>query len=223
MDCTVPTAWSEGRCNYIEAQIRSLLCDEMHFNDKYVRVVPLSGLTGQNIVALDEDCALKSWYKGPTLLEAIDSFVVPVRAYQKSLRAVVHEVMSVDVNRGRCELEVSVLQGKLSSGRTVAFYDTAGTGGAHGIHTETVVVHTPGAAAASGVKAGALDATATPSAPTTTGKYTVAQCQVVSSCAAALPAAGSAEGADTAVRDGLVLKAGERGTIVLTNKYVYSL
>lgn len=218
MDCTVPNAWSESRCNFIEAQIRTLLCEEMHFNEKFVRVVPLSGLTGQNIVSLDEDCALKAWYKGPTLLQAIDSFVVPVRAHQKSLRAVVHEVVSMDAHRGRCELEVSVLQGKLSSGRTVAFFDassssTARTANSHA-HTE--------APAASGVgKLIGLKSTShdgeSPSAGVPGvvggGKCTVAHCQVLISSTSS-----AAVDVSTTPVVGLVLKAGQRGTISLTNK-----
>lgn len=213
MDCTVPSAWSESRCYFIEAQIRSLLCDEMHFNEKYVRVIPLSGLTGQNIVALDEDCALKAWYKGPTLLQAIDSFVVPVRAYQKSLRAVVHEVVSVDAHKGRCEVEISVLQGKLTSGRTVAFYDSAGTGGAH---SDAISPTASGAVAVSGLKSPSQDAAVQPGhAASSGGKYTVAHCQVLSSSAAPAATDGTSTAASTEL---VVLKAGQRGTISLTNK-----
>ena len=208
MDNTTPTAWSADRCHYIEGAIRTLLCEEMQFNPQYVRIVPLSGLTGQNIVALDEDCPLKSWYSGPTLLQAIDSFVVPPRGVDRPLRAVVHEVVSADLNRGRYELEVSVLQGKLASDHTLGFYDLASIpqtppGG------PMVAPPVVAAVAVSGVKSGAADA------PTVvkTAKYQVGSALVTSSIGSA-----SAAGAKEGYKSVDVLKAGERGTITVTSK-----
>lgn len=197
MDSTTPAAWSESRCHVIEAAIRALLCEEMHFNPQYVRIVPLSGLTGQNIVALDEDCALKSWYSGPTLLQAIDSFVVPPRGVDRPLRAVVHEVVAADTNRGKYELEVSVLQGKLSTDRTVGFYDLA------------CVPQSPLSTAFSAPIVPAADSAAKPS------KYQVGTTTVTSSISGA---AGNA--ASEGYKSATVLKAGERGTISLSSKYV---
>lgn len=212
MDNTTPTAWSADRCHYIESAIRSLLCDEMQFNPQYVRIVPLSGLTGQNIVALEEDCPLKSWYTGPTLLQAIDSFVVPPRGIDRPLRAVVHEVVAADLNRGRYELEVSVLQGKLTSDRTVGFYDLATvphspSGGAAGV-SPVVAVPVAAPVAVSGVKSGAADA---PPA-LKIAKYQVGSALVTSSIG------GAAADAKEAYKSVTVLKAGERGTITVSSK-----
>ena len=210
MDNTTPTAWSGDRCHYIEGAIRTLLCEEMQFNPQYVRIVPLSGLTGQNIVALDEDCPLKSWYAGPTLLQAIDSFVVPPRGVDRPLRAVVHEVVSADLNRGRYELEVSVLQGKLASDHTLGFYDLASIPQTPpgGPMVATPAVAAPVVAAAvSGVKSGAADA----SPVVKTAKYQVGSALVTSSI-------GGAAGAKEGYKSVDVLKAGGRGTITVTNK-----
>lgn len=213
MDNTTPTAWSADRCHYIEGAIRSLLCEEMQFNPQHVRVVPLSGLTGQNIVALEEDCALKSWYTGPTLLQAIDSFVVPPRGVDRPLRAVVHEVVSADLNRGRYELEVSVLQGKLASDHTVGFYDLASVvpqGPPGGTVAPTVAsAVAPTLSVISGIKSGAAD-----SAPVVVKsvKYQVGTAVVTSSIG------GVAAGASGGYKSVTVLTAGERGTVSLSSK-----
>lgn len=206
MDSTSPTAWSESRCLFIEGAIRGLLCDEMHFNPQNVRVVPLSGLTGQNIVALDEDCALKSWYSGPTLLQAIDSFVVPPRGVDRPLRAVVHEVVAADTSRGRYELEVSVLQGKLCTDRTVGFYDLASVPQS----PLSTAFSAPGIAPAATVKGEGLLA---PASATKPSKYQVGTMTVTSSCNAATSSAAS-EGYKTVT----LLRAGERGTISVSSK-----
>lgn len=41
----------------------------MDFPDAMVRFIPVSGITGQNLIALDESCPLKIWYQDMTLLE----------------------------------------------------------------------------------------------------------------------------------------------------------
>jgi hypothetical protein len=209
MDSTIPEPWSQARCEEIDAAMRSLLCNEMHFNEKHIRVVPLSGLTGQNIVKLDGDCPLRRWYSGPTLLEAIDCFLVPTRSWQKPLRAVVQEVTSSDPNRARCELEVCVLQGKLRTDRTVAFYDTSKR------------LQTPAAApvSAAGV---AAKVGGHPEGQFASGKEgEAAHCKYTAATATVLAHNGAVpgEGEHSGAGDNsAVLKAGERGRICLTNK-----
>jgi hypothetical protein len=195
----------------IEAAMRSLLCNEMHFNEKNIRVVPLSGLTGKNIISLGSDCPLHRWYSGPTLLEAIDSFLVPTRGWQKPLRAVVQEVVSTDPSRARCELEVCVLQGKLRSDRSVAFYDNSK-------RVSTAAVPAPAVAGAGAIaKVGGHAEGET--APGKDGeaahwKYTAATATVLTHHGAPSSEHELSCGGET----GLVLKAGERGRISLANK-----
>jgi translation elongation factor EF-1alpha len=213
MDSTSPEPWSQARCVEIDAAMRSLLCNEMHFNEKHIRVVPLSGLTGQNIVKLDEDCPLKRWYSGPTLLEAIDSFLVPTRSWQKPLRAVVQEVVSSDPSRARCELEVCVLQGKLRTDRSVAFYDTSKRPQAIAAAPASGAAPSAGVATKVGGHAEG-DVAAGKDGEAAHGKYTAATATVL-----AHNGAPPGEGEHRAAGDaGTVLKAGERGRISLTNK-----
>lgn len=181
--------------------MRSLLCGEMRYPDRLVRVVPLSGLTGENIVARSESCALSAWYEGPTLVQAIDSFLVPARSAQKPLRAVVHEVVSTDVAHGRLDLVVSVLQGTLRCDRTLAFYSSASTAAPAAKDT----ADSAGAVGKIGVESATLC------------KPTVVTCTALSKDVAspAVATTGSGTGSGDSVA---VLRAGERGRITICNK-----
>ena len=50
MDNSTPP-WSQDRFNLIESQIRFLL-EELQFSKKSIRFIPLSGLSGENLVTL---------------------------------------------------------------------------------------------------------------------------------------------------------------------------
>mmetsp|Transcript_5756 Transcript_5756/g.9467 ORF Transcript_5756/g.9467 Transcript_5756/m.9467 type:complete len:501 (+) Transcript_5756:69-1571(+) len=126
MDNTSPTPWSETRFQAVQAAITTLLVQDMQFNPRLVRFVPVSGLTGENITTIDDAaCPLKSWYDGPTLMESIDGFTVPPRFSDKPLRAAVREVLSVDQSKGKCDVEVSILQGSIRLNRTVGYYNAS--------------------------------------------------------------------------------------------------
>jgi len=134
MDATLPIPWSSDRFFAIEQNMRDFLCGDLHFDEHLVRCIPISGLTGQNLTSLDETCALAQWYEGPTLLEAMDGFLLPAsRSLPLSFRAIIHDVLSIDKNRGRYEVAITVLQGAVSTRRTIACYactsDIASTDG----------------------------------------------------------------------------------------------
>lgn len=105
-------AWSEQRFEEIKSSMTSFL-KEVGYREKNITVVPVSGLTGVNVhlkegkISQDEDdgwMALRKWYKGPTLVEAMDSFNPAKREFEKSLRVIVTDVSSEGKNvnvRGR--------------------------------------------------------------------------------------------------------------------------
>lgn len=62
--------WIQERFKEIENSLKSFL-KTVGYKDSDVVYVPCSGLTGENLVKPPNADALKSWYKGPTLLEAI--------------------------------------------------------------------------------------------------------------------------------------------------------
>ena len=86
----------------------------LQFGPKAVRCIPVSGLSGENLVTVREDNPLKGWYDGPTLRDAIDNFREPSRPFEKSLRAIVTSVMKESKT---CEVCVKVLQGRITKGR----------------------------------------------------------------------------------------------------------
>lgn len=53
--------------------------------------LPCSGLVGDNLTSQKSE-ALKAWYKGPTLIEAIDRLEPPTRAVDQPCRFVVSDV-----------------------------------------------------------------------------------------------------------------------------------
>lgn len=67
--------WSQARFDEIRNMLEPFLV-ENGFSPKRIQFVPTSGLTGVNVKDKPRsDVLLTEWYKGPTLLEAIDSFV----------------------------------------------------------------------------------------------------------------------------------------------------
>jgi len=62
------------------------------FPVKKINFVPTSGMTGENLA---EKCDKLSWYDGPTLLEAIDSFIIPEKPTDKPLRVPIQDAYKI--------------------------------------------------------------------------------------------------------------------------------
>jgi len=60
------------------------------FREKDLYTVPVSGLTGENLIKRTE--SRLSWYEGPTLMELIDGLALPKRSVDKPFRCCVSEV-----------------------------------------------------------------------------------------------------------------------------------
>ena len=123
MDCILPP-WNQQRFLYIESEVRSLLVDQFNFGPRAIRFVPASGLTGENLVSVEETSPLLAWYNGPTLLEAMNTFKEPPRHINKPLRAVITAVLSEGKNA--VDVSVKVLQGKISKGRGLGLPSSSG-------------------------------------------------------------------------------------------------
>jgi len=76
--------WDEERYNSIKAELQPFL-KQSGFKNEVVRFIPVSGLTGENIVERKSE-VLNAWYKGPTLMEMIDTFKAPPRDVEKPFR-----------------------------------------------------------------------------------------------------------------------------------------
>jgi len=74
--------WAEARYNEITKEVSGYL-KKVGYNPKNIPFVPISGFHGDNMVDRSEKC---TWYKGPTLIEALDDIKPPKRPMDKPLR-----------------------------------------------------------------------------------------------------------------------------------------
>jgi len=74
--------WSETRYEEIKKEVSDYL-KKVGYNPATVPFIPLSGWCGDNML---EKSPNLGWYKGPTLLEALDALTPPKRPTEKPLR-----------------------------------------------------------------------------------------------------------------------------------------
>lgn len=66
--------WSKSRFDEITAKLGTFLI-QAGFRKSKLYFVPVSGLTGENMVKRSEGCPLYDWYKGQTLVERVGKLV----------------------------------------------------------------------------------------------------------------------------------------------------
>ncbi|KAL9338611.1 hypothetical protein Peur_067626 [Populus x canadensis] len=94
--------YSKDRFDLIRTQLGTFL-HSCGFKDSLVSWIPLSAVENQNLVAAPLDIRLSSWYRGPYLLDAIDSLQPPTRDFSKPL------LMPI------CDVLISSSQGQVSA------------------------------------------------------------------------------------------------------------
>lgn len=82
--------WDKDRFDEIRDQIMGSL-KALKFRDRDISFVPVSGLTGDNIVRRTTDPAA-SWYTGPTLIEELESSEPAARPLDKPLRMTIADL-----------------------------------------------------------------------------------------------------------------------------------
>jgi elongation factor 1-alpha len=83
--------WSQQRYDEVKNGVSRLL-QVVGYDVTKIKFVPVSGWTGDNLV---KKSANIPWYKGPTLIEALDEFTMPAKPTEKPLRIPVQEVYSI--------------------------------------------------------------------------------------------------------------------------------
>ena len=83
--------WTEARFNEVKGEMEKLL-RTVGYDIKKVRIIPVSGWTGDNLVKKSEKMP---WYKGPTLFETLDEFTEPPKPIDKPLRLPIQDVYSI--------------------------------------------------------------------------------------------------------------------------------
>jgi elongation factor 1-alpha len=83
--------WSESRYEEIKTEVSAFI-KKIGYNPEKVPFVPISGWHGDNM--LDRSTNLP-WYKGPTLIEALDALEPPKRPSDKPLRVPLQDVYKI--------------------------------------------------------------------------------------------------------------------------------
>jgi elongation factor 1-alpha len=83
--------YGEARYEEIKKELSGYL-KKVGYNVEKVRFVPISGWAGDNMI---EKSPNMPWYKGPTLLEALDLLDPPVRPVEKPLRLPLQDVYKI--------------------------------------------------------------------------------------------------------------------------------
>lgn len=103
--------WEQGRFDEISAKLSAFLL-QAGYKKNDLTYVPVSGLTGENLVKSSQNNQLTQWYHGPSLLKAIDSLQPPTRLINKPFRMSVTDFFKGGIGSGR---DVSV-GGSIDSG-----------------------------------------------------------------------------------------------------------
>merc|ERR1712003_468944 len=90
MDATEPK-YSKNRYEEIVKEVGGYL-KKVGYNPDKINFVPISGFQGDNMI---ERSTNMDWYKGPTLLEALDQCSPPVRPSDKPLRLPLQDVYKI--------------------------------------------------------------------------------------------------------------------------------
>eukprot|EP01132_Coremiostelium_polycephalum_P000511 gene511-644_t len=134
------TNYSESRYNEVVKETTSFI-KKIGYNPDKVPFIPISGWVGDNMM---ERSANMPWYKGPTLIEALDSIVEPKRPVDKPLRIPLQDVYRIGgfgtVPVGRVET------GVIKPGMMVTFAPSGFTGEVRSVemHHEKLAEGTPG-------------------------------------------------------------------------------
>ncbi len=83
--------YQEQMYNNAKMDVENLL-KASGYNVTKIRFIPISGWTGENLVKPSTNMP---WYKGPTLLQALDEFVEPPKPIDKPLRLPVQDVYTI--------------------------------------------------------------------------------------------------------------------------------
>ncbi|XP_040285111.1 HBS1-like protein isoform X1 [Bufo bufo] len=100
--------WQEERFREVTSKLGHFL-KQAGFKDSDVYYIPTSGLSGENLSKKSEISELTSWYKGPCLIDQIDSFKAPQRSVEKPFRLCASDVFK-DQGSGFC------VTGKIEAG-----------------------------------------------------------------------------------------------------------
>jgi len=116
--------WNENRFETIKTQLFEFLTSsDVDFQPDQIDFVPISGLTGNNVVKRDPSIESFKWYTGPTLAQYIESVQVlgtdETNVTQEPFYLSVHDVYK---DKGDLKVIGKINGGYIQPGETVVFY-----------------------------------------------------------------------------------------------------
>ncbi|KAI5959883.1 uncharacterized protein KGF55_005115 [Candida pseudojiufengensis] len=115
--------WSENRFDTIKTQMQEFLTsDDIGFKSDQITFIPISGLTGNNVVKRDESIKAFEWYTGPNLGQYLEQ--VPIENERTNLLNEPFFFSVHDVYKDKGELKVigKITNGLIQAGETVIAY-----------------------------------------------------------------------------------------------------
>ena len=83
--------YKEDRFNEVVAETTNLL-KNVGYNTDDIKFVPVSALEGDNLNTKSDKLP---WYKGPTLVESLDAFIIPEKPIHKPLRVPIQDIYKI--------------------------------------------------------------------------------------------------------------------------------
>eukprot|EP01006_Ploeotia_vitrea_P048351 TRINITY_DN67224_c2_g1_i7.p2 TRINITY_DN67224_c2_g1~~TRINITY_DN67224_c2_g1_i7.p2 ORF type:complete len:441 (-),score=218.83 TRINITY_DN67224_c2_g1_i7:510-1832(-) len=83
--------YSESRYNEIRDEVKKFL-GKCGFKAKTIPFIPISGWNGDNMLTKSTNM---KWYKGPTMIQALDAIIPPKRPHDKPLRLPLQDVYKI--------------------------------------------------------------------------------------------------------------------------------
>jgi elongation factor 1-alpha len=143
MDATKPP-YDQNRYNEVLAEVKKL-AKSVGYKDDQLQFVPVSAFTGDNSA---KDKGNITWWDGPTILQAVDNFIVPDKPVNLPLRWPIQDVYSI---KGVGTVPVGKIEtGVLKPGDKLIFKPSVKPGGATGecksieMHHEEIAEAKPG-------------------------------------------------------------------------------
>lgn len=84
--------WSQDRFDEIKVRLTTFLTRSAGFREADLTFVPCSGLQGENLTKASSESDLTTWYRGPSMVQAIDSLKPPERPVGRPLRVSINDV-----------------------------------------------------------------------------------------------------------------------------------
>lgn len=83
--------WAESRYNEIKTELSDFL-KKVGYNPANIPFIPISGWHGDNMLEASSNLP---WYKGPTLIQALNNIIPPKRPLDKPLRLPLQDVYKI--------------------------------------------------------------------------------------------------------------------------------